>query len=135
MFTTLGERKAAATGVVLLWTATLALLAGPVRWEFAHSYAHWVAPARETLPAPTDTVALAVLGLAGDSVSTALVQLLFWGIAWVGPAAILVGVWRAESAESVLERFVFGGALYASLMLLLSLVVAVSLWLPFGLLG
>jgi len=128
------ERKIAASVVVLLWVGTLALLAGPVRWEFAHTYSHWVGPAGTALPAPTLVVALPVLGLAPNSFAAAGVQLLFWGISWLGPAAILAGVWRAASPEIALERFLFGGALYGSLMLLLALVLAVSLLLPFGLL-
>jgi len=129
------ERRVSATSVLLLWIVTLALLAGPVRWEFAHSYSHQIAGAGADLPTPTLDLALPILGLGAGSLAASLVKLLFWGICWLGPGLMLLGVWRAASPEAVLERFVFGGALYGSLMLLLAIALAVSLWLPFGLLG
>ena len=126
--------RALATTALLIWLAALALASGPVRWELAHTYEHWIDGAGSSLPVLTTAVSLPVLGLSSSSLPSIAVRTLFWGLAWLGPATLLIGVWRARSREGLSDCLLFGGALYAASIILAVLLVSVGLWLPFSLL-
>jgi hypothetical protein len=131
--TGLRNRRALALAGLTIWIATLALLSGPARWEIAHTYAHWIDGAEESLPLLTDTVALPVLGLAETNPLSLTVRLLFWGSVWLGALALLRLVWKAQTREHLVEVLVLVAAIYVPLLILLLSVFAVSLWLPFSL--
>ena len=124
-------RKALGSLALLIWLGTLAFVSGPVRWEYAHSYAHLVEDAGNELPLLTVVIALPVLGLASPTFGSVLLQLVFWSVTWLGPVAILFGVWRAENQSLVTDRLVYGGGLYGSVIVLFATLVAVSLRMPF----
>ncbi len=127
-------RKVAATAALAIWLAVVALVWGPVRWEFAHTYQHWIEDWESHLPVLTTAVSLPVLGLGSSTVASFLVRTLFWGLAWLGPAILLLGVWRARTPESLTELLLLGWPLYAASLLLLLVLVILGLWIPFGLL-
>jgi len=121
-----------ATVVVVVWILTLLFLAGPVRWELAHTYAHAIGSMRDALPLPTVHVALPILGLGETTPGSLLVRGLFWAFAWSLPIVVLAGVWRSRG--DVMAWLMLGGMLYLSVMAAALAVVAFSLWLPFALL-
>jgi len=127
--------RALATAALLIWLATLAFVSGPARWEFAHTYEHWIDGLENSLPMLTKEVSLPVLGLGPSSLPSLLVRTVFWGLAWLGPLALLAWVWRSGSRQQLSECFLMGGTLYGASMLLATLLVLVGLWLPFSLLG
>jgi hypothetical protein len=130
----LRRRRLLASALLLLWLAMLGLIAGPLRWEFAHSYGHWIAGLGDALPLPTFYLGLPLLGLsppAAPGWPAALCGLIAWG----GPLVLLAGVWRAPSRLALLEWLLLGGGGYALLMLGIGVAVLFSLWLPFSLLA
>lgn len=130
----LRSRRAIALAGLGLWIAGLAFLSGPVRWELAHTYAHWIEGAEGNLPALTRSFALPILGLAEASFTAAVLTFCFWVALWLGAAAIAWLVWRARSRAELIEVLVLGAAIYGPLVILMLSVFAVGLWLPFSLL-
>jgi len=120
---------------LMIWLGTLAFVAGPVRWEFAHTYDHWMEGLGDSLPSPTKNVGLPFLGLGHSSLAASILIGLFWAIAWLSPVGLLIGIWRTRSDHALSDWLLYGGALYCSLMFLASVVILLSLWLPFALLG
>jgi hypothetical protein len=136
----LRRRRLFASALLLLWLALLGLITGPLRWEFAHSYAHWIAGLGDTLPLPTYYLGLPLLGLPspGGSIWTGAPvwpAVLCGLIAWAGPLLLLLGVWRAPSRLALLEWLLLAGGAYALALLAIGLGALFSLWLPFGLLA
>lgn len=125
-------RKVLATAAVVLWLATLALISGPARWEFAHTYAHWIEGAERDLPSLTRAIALPVLGLTDSTFSPT--ALLYLAAVWLWPLAALWFIWRAPSRTTLQEIMSFSIALYGTLVFLASALLALGLWLPFSLL-
>lgn len=128
-------RRVLGSIVIVVWLGTLAFIAGPARWELAHTYEHWIEGLGKNLPTLTTIVGLPILGVGTPSVTSMLVRGLFWAFSWLGPAALLIGAWRIKSQQTLAEWFLYGGALYLAVMLLALAVVMVGLWLPFALLG
>lgn len=128
-------RRVSGSIAIVVWLGTLAFIAGPARWEFAHTYEHWIEGLGTALPTLTTTVGLPILGIGTPSMTSGLQRGLFWAFAWLGPVGLLIGVWRIKSQQTLAEWFLYGGALYLALMLLAFAVTAVSLWIPFSLLG
>ncbi len=132
--TTLRMAKAAATAAVVPWLIALVLVSGPVRWELSHTYEHWIEGVGSDLPALTTAVALPVLGIGPSRPSGLLVRWVFWTVLWLGPAPLLLLVWRSDAQRRLLEVLVLGGGGYAGVVVLFAIVVAMGLWLPFSLL-
>ncbi len=125
-------RKSIATAALAVWLSVIALAFGPVRWAFGHWFEHLIEGADGSLPALTADVSLPVLGIGPSTVSSGLVRLLFWGFVWLGPLALLIGVWRATSREALSDLLVYGGGLYATGLAMLVFLTLLGLWLPFG---
>jgi len=85
------------------------------------------------LPELTKVLGLAILGIGPSYPGSILLRISIWGFSWLAPIVLLVGVWRAQSKETISDCLVYGGATYCSFMFLLVVVLAVSLWLPFAL--
>ena len=130
----LRRRKLAAGVTLALWLAVLALAAGPMRWELQHTYGHLIEGAEEHLPQLTRLVSMPVLGPGGSGPVELLVRIVFWGLTWLGPAAIGLAVWRADSRQSLVEGLLLGSLCYGAMMILVVLLVSFGLWLPFSLL-
>jgi len=128
-----GRQRLAALPL-LLWMLLLGMIAGPIRWEFAHTYSHWIAGVEDALPTPTRLIGLPLLDLGETNLLTLLTTGLCWGIVWGGPVALLAGIRRTSSREGLLEWLLYGGSLYAVLLLAVATAAAFSLWLPFSLL-
>ena len=124
-------KKTLASAALLPWLVTLAFIFGPVRWELAHTYGHLIEEAQDSLPLLTRTLSLPVLGIAPSSPGTFAVAVLFWGIIWLGLFGFVGAIWRARTREDLLERFVYGGTLYAGCLLLLFTLATFGLALPF----
>ena len=118
----------------MIWLVTLAFIAGPARWELAHTYQRLITELGDSLPLLTSIIGLPVLGLGASTFLSIVVRVLFWGVIWVTPLILLIGVWKASTREVLSDWLLFGGALYAVLMTLFMALVIVSLLLPFGLL-
>ncbi|MGV8039734.1 MAG: hypothetical protein AB2L07_06560 [Thermoanaerobaculaceae bacterium] len=127
-------RRVLGSIVIVVWLGTLAFVAGPARWELAHTYEHWIDGLGKNLPALTTIVGLPILGVGTPSMTSTLLRVPFWAFAWLGPVGLLIGAWRIESQQALAEWFLYGGALYLAVMLLAFVVMAVSLWIPFSLL-
>jgi hypothetical protein len=123
-----------ASAALVVWLAALIFVAGPARWEFAHSYRHLVSGLGNMLPVPTLLIGLPVLGLGEPTPGTVAVRVLFWLIVWSGPAALLSVVWRVSDARMT-QWLLAGAMLYGALIVLLTVIVVFSLLLPFGLLS
>jgi hypothetical protein len=128
-------RRVLGSIAIVVWLGTLAFVAGPARWELAHTYEHWIEGLGKNLPALTTTVGLPILGVGTPSMTARLLRGFFWAFAWLSPVGLLIGVWRIKSQQALAEWFLYGGALYLAVMLLAFAVTVVSLWIPFGLLG
>jgi len=119
--------------VIVIWLITLIFVAGPVRWEFAHSYGHWISGIGDELPLPTALIGLPILNIGEVSPSSIAVRVVFWSAVWLGPIILLLGVWRAIP-ENVANWMLYGGVLYATIVISLAIAICFSLWLPFSLL-
>jgi hypothetical protein len=124
--------KILASAVLVPWIVTVGFICGPVRWELAHSYAHHLEEAQYSLPLLTRCLSLPVLGIATSSPGGFVIAGLFWGFIWLGLVGLFVLIWRARTREDLLDRFVFGAALYAGCVLLLFSLTVVGLALPFA---
>lgn len=129
------RRKVLGSVVVLIWLVTLAFVSGPARWEYAHTYEYRIEELGDALPLLTVVVGLPILGLGSLTPESFVVRVLFWGVTWVGPAILLIGMWNAESRDVLSDWLLYGGTIYLSLMLLFAVIVVVGLWLPFSLLS
>ena len=128
-------RRILSSVVIIVWLGTLAFVAGPARWEFAHTYEHWMDGMEMYVPELTSIVGLPFLDLGNPSLMSSILRGLFWAFAWLSPVGLLVGIWRIKSPQALSDWLLYGGALYLSIMLLAFVVIAVSLWIPFSLLG
>ena len=116
-----------------LWLLVLLALFG-IRAEVSHTYAHRINSVRDYLPWLTRNVSIPILG--GDAAHGTGLPLfaLVWLILWISPIAALV--WAStEPAEASLARWTLSASLYIPVFVLVCLVVAFGLWLPFSLLG
>ena len=127
-------KRITATAAVAVWIVTLAYAGGPARWELAHTYQHLIEGVGSALNAPTVAFGLPILGLGPRTFQSVVVTVVIWGVAWLGPIILLVGIWRVRTREALSDWLLLGGVLYGSVMLLFLVVIAVSLWLPFSLL-
>ncbi len=125
-------RKILGTVIILIWLMTLAFISGPARWELAHTYQHLIEDMAESMPLLTSVVGLPILGIEQGRPGSVVVRVLFWGFTWLGPLIRLVGIWRAKARDVLSDWLLYGGTIYCSIMVLLALVIAVSLWIPFG---
>jgi hypothetical protein len=128
----LTRKKILANSAILPWIATLCFIVGPVRWELAHTYGHLIEDLGDSLPLLTRALSLPVLGIAPSSPSAHVVAVLIWGFIWLGLAGLLASIWRAGTREELLDRFVYGGSLYAGGVLLIFTLTVVGLLLPFA---
>ena len=126
-------KKVLASATLLPWLVTLGFIFGPGRWELAHTYAHLIEGTQDSLPLLTRSLSLPVLGIAPSSTGALAAAILFWGFTWLGLAGLLALIWRARTREDLLDRFVYGAALYAGCVLLLFTLAVVGLALPFAL--
>ena len=128
------SNKILATLVIGLWLVVLGFVSGPMRWEFQHTYAHWIEGAGADLPSLTKSFALPVLGLGSSGAGAVLLRCLVWSVSWLLPLFLLVRVWRSASRLRLVEVVLMGGLGYGSAMALLTALLALGLWLPFSLL-
>lgn len=124
-------RKTLASAALLPWIVTLGFIAGPVRWELAHTYGHLIEEAQRSLPLLTRSLSLPVLGIAPSSPAAFITAILFWGFIWLGAAGLLWSIWSAPTRKALLDRFVFGGTFFAGGVFLLFTLTIVGLALPF----
>lgn len=127
-------RKFVATTILLVWIIGIGFLAGPARWELAHTYAHLIGSVRDALPSITIHMALPILGLATPSSLALPVQVLTWGWLSGGPLILLVSVWRQASSSGVTDWLLYGGLVYWSVAFVITSVFLVGLLVPFALL-
>lgn len=127
-------KQALGSVILLVWFITLAFISGPVRWEVAHTYQHLVDRLENSLPLPTKVVGLPVLGLGALTPLSIAIVMVFWGVAWLGPVFLLLGIWRTTTWKALSDWLMLGGTFYTSTMFLFVVVIVFSLWLPFGLL-
>ena len=125
-------KKILASVAILPWIVTLGFIFGPVRWELAHTYGHLIEELGESLPVLTRGLSLPVLGIAPSSPAAHATAFLFWGFIWLGLAGLVAWIWRARTREDLLDRFVYGGTLYAGVVFLLFTLTIVGLALPFA---
>lgn len=127
-------RRMIGTAVILIWFITLGFVCGPLRWEFAHTYRNLINGFEDSLPVLTTVLGLPVLGIGDQTFMSIFVVVVLGGITWLGPATLLVGVWRFPNREKFSDWLLFGGSLYVAIILLFTILLAVSFWLPFSLL-
>ena len=127
-------RRLIALASLLIWLLILAFLTGPVRSEYAHTYAHRIQPL-DSIPVITNVVGLRLLGLGRSTFLANVVVVVMCGVTWIGPIVLLVQSWRVDTREMLSDWLLYGGLLYATIMGLFLLLVAFSLWLPFSLMS
>lgn len=116
---------------ILLWLIALAVVTGPLRSALGQAYnLRNIEKLGGSVPLLTFVFGLPAIGI-GSAPAAVGVGILIWGIAWLGPIVLLVGAWRAPSPESLSDWVVFGGTVYMSVVVLLGILVAVGLWLPY----
>lgn len=120
---------------IFLWLFILALIAGPIRWEFAHTYAHWVEGLGNNLPVPTTIIGLPILGLDYSGLSSVFLSSIIWLVIWGIPLFLLILFARASQAEQIRDIAIFGGGLYLCVFTGICAYLIFSLWLPFAYLG
>lgn len=127
------RKKTLAVVTIVVWYLTLGVIFGPVRLEFSHTYRHWIEGLEESLPSLTRAFAVPILGLDLPGLSGGWVFFAVWGILWIFPAALAVCIIRARDEQAVLSRWVLGASLHSTVTLLITVLVAFGLWLPFAL--
>lgn len=128
-------QKKIALLIVILWLLLLALVCGPIRWEFAHTYAHWVEGLGDNLPVSSTMVGLPLLGLSYSGLESIILSSLVWLAIWGGPLYLLLKLTRTSKVEQIRDLTLFGGVLYACILIGICAFFFFSLWLPFGYLG
>ena len=127
------RKKTFAVATIVVWYVTLGVIFGPVRLEFSHTYRHWIEGLEEALPSLTRAFAVPVLGLDLPGVVGGWVFYPVWGLLWLFPAALAVCIIRARDERAMLITWLSGASLYAAVTLLVAVLVAFGLWLPFAL--
>ena len=131
----LRSKKVFAGAAIALWLVVLAFVSGPMRWEFQHTYAHWIGDLDgNTLPTLTGTVSLPILGIGEPGLGRLLVRCVFWGVVWLVPCAIIFVVCRAKTRQNLVEALLLSAIGYVAALALFSAVLMLGLWLPFALL-
>jgi len=121
--------------IAFLWLMILVLFCGPIRWEFAHTYAHWVEGLGDNLPVPTIMIGLPLLGLSYSGLESIILSSLIWLVIWGVPLYLLLQLTRTSRVEQVRDLILFGGGLYACILIVICAFFFFSLWLPFSYLG
>ena len=127
-------KRISVTAALLVYLATLAVVCGPMRWELAHTYEHIVSGTEGNLPLLTEYIALPILGIGSHGAAVGFLVFLIWSILWLPVVVLLVGTWRIRSEKMLDDCLLYGGFLYLSATLLISVVVIISFLLPFALL-
>ena len=127
------RKKTLSLLTILLWYLTLGAVFGPVRLEFSHTYRHWIEGLEDYLPSLTRAFAAPVLGPDLPHSSGGWVFFPVWSILWVLPAVLAACVMRARDEQTLLHTWVRGASLYAVTVVLITVLVASGLWLPFAL--
>lgn len=122
--------------MIILWLFVLALVCGPIRWEFSHTYAHWVEGlSTKDLPVPTAMLGLPLLGLDYPGLESIILSSLVWLVIWGGPLVLLLKLIRTSNVEKIRDLILLGGGLYICFFTGICAFFFFSLWLPFSHLG
>ena len=103
---------------------------GPVKWQLAYSYHHWLGDPRLSMPSLTANWALPVLGPGGLEGSPTALYYAFWALVLLPPAVLAWRTWTDASESATLQRFVYWGSSYALVVGLAYMLVLFGLWLP-----
>ena len=121
--------------MVIIWLVLLAFVCGPVRWDFSHTYAHWIEGLGIALPRPTLLIGLPILGLAYPDIWSVILSIIIWITLWGAPLYMLFHLIRTQKEQQIHDLILYGAGLYGCIVMLISTIVAFSLWLPFSYLG
>ena len=128
------QSKILVTLAVLVWYALLSVMFVVVRPELAYSYGHWLHDSMDALPHLTAFFSLPVLGpsISTPTESYSPIFWLVWGALFLLPSLLLRRAWTTRERLDLLEFTLYWGALYGIGMAILSIFVALGLWLPFS---
>jgi hypothetical protein len=118
---------------IVIWLLLLLIVWGSFRNEFSHTYAHWIEDME--LPSLTRILSAPFIGISTSTGTVARSTVWFvWGLLWLSPIVLVVAVIRVPNEQDALGIWISWGSLYFAFALLVFLLVAVGLWLPFALL-